>query len=95
MSGSPAPSHLLRVHSFPVNAICFSPDNERLYSGDAEGHVVAISTQTLRPVVQWQAHKDSILTVEEWAKHVVTYVLTFPYNLTRDNMVVVQPRPGQ
>ncbi|KAJ7052558.1 WD40-repeat-containing domain protein [Mycena amicta] len=74
MSDSPpAPTHLLRSHSTDVTALFFSDDNERLYSGDASGRVVVTSTRTLRPIVLWQAHTDSILGIEEWETNIVTH----------------------
>lgn len=52
----------------------FSDDNERLYSGDAEGNVVVTSTRTLRPVALWKAHEDSVLGVQEWEGGILTSV---------------------
>lgn len=70
----PAPTHLLRAHLAPVNALWFSEDNERLYSGDSKGHVVVTSTRSLRPLAQWRAHNDGILGIEEWNGQIITYV---------------------
>lgn len=69
-----APTHLLRLHYHPINAIAFSEDNERLYSGDTSGLVVATSTRSLRTITKWQAHSDGLLGVEEWGDEVITYV---------------------
>ena len=66
------PSHLLRTHLAPINAVHFSGDNERLYSADADGHVVVTSTRSLRPIAQWKAHDDGILGIEEWDGKIVT-----------------------
>ena len=70
----PTPQHILRSHSSPVSALSVSEDNERIYSGDASGKVVVTSTGSLRAITQWNAHTDSILGVEEWDDHIVTYV---------------------
>ncbi|KAJ7170586.1 WD-40 repeat-containing protein [Mycena crocata] len=73
-SPAPAsPTHLLRTHSSDVSALFFSDDNERLYSGDASGRVVVTSTRSLRAIVSWLAHTDSILGVEEWGSRIVTH----------------------
>ncbi|KAJ7494649.1 WD-40 repeat-containing protein [Mycena galericulata] len=74
MTSPPAsPSHLLRSHSSDVTALCFSDDNERLYSGDASGHIIVTSTRSLRAIVSWQAHTDGILGVQEWGLRIVTH----------------------
>ncbi|KAJ7352641.1 WD-40 repeat-containing protein [Mycena albidolilacea] len=69
----PAPTHLIRSHSSDVTALFFSDDNERLYSGDASGRVVVTSTRSLRTIVSWLAHTDSILGVHEWGPRIVTH----------------------
>jgi WD40 repeat protein len=69
-----APTHLIRSHSSDVTALFFSDDNERLYSGDASGRVVVTSTRSLRAIVSWLAHTDSILGVQEWGSRIVTSV---------------------
>ena len=69
----PSPAHILRSHSAPVRVLAFSDDNERLYSGDAEGTVVITNTRSLRPLAVWQAHSDGLLGVQEWEEHVITY----------------------
>ena len=76
MAAAPPPQHLLRSHSSPVGALFTSGDNERIYSGDSSGKVVVTSTRSLRAITQWNAHTDSILGVEEWDKHIVTYVVS-------------------
>ena len=68
------PAHLLRVHLAAVNALYISDDNERLYSGDTTGVVIVTSTRSFRPIAQWPAHKDGILTVVEWENQVITCV---------------------
>lgn len=68
-----APAHLLRLHSHPINSLAFSEDNERLYSGDTSGCVVATSTRSLRAIAKWQAHTDGLLGIEEWGDEVITY----------------------
>ncbi|OCH94431.1 WD-40 repeat-containing protein [Obba rivulosa] len=69
----PSPTHLLRSHAAPVNAVHFSDDNERLYSGDASGLVVVTSTRTLRALASWKAHVDGILGVQEWNEQILTH----------------------
>ncbi|OBZ72030.1 ASTRA-associated protein 1 [Grifola frondosa] len=68
----PSPSHILRGHIAQVNALWFSDDNERLYSGDAAGAIVITSTRTLRPLAAWNAHTDGILGVQELEDRVIT-----------------------
>ena len=77
----PTPQHILRSHSSPISALFVSEDNDRIYSGDASGKVVVTSTGSLRAISQWNAHTDSILGVEEWDDHILTYVCDFllPY----------------
>lgn len=65
---APVPSHILRTHAASVTAVAFSPDNERLYSGDGSGRVVITSTRSLRLIAAWSAHTDGILGVHEWAE---------------------------
>ncbi|KAJ6513389.1 WD40-repeat-containing domain protein [Mycena sanguinolenta] len=73
-SPAPAsPTHLIRSHSSDVTALFFSDDNERLYSGDASGRVVVTSTRSLRAIVSWLAHTDSILGVQEWGSCIITH----------------------
>ena len=67
-----APTHLIRTHLAAVNAVWFSEDNERLYTGDANGNVVITSTRSLRPLANWQPHTNGILGVQEWEGKVVT-----------------------
>ncbi|PCH42454.1 WD-40 repeat-containing protein [Wolfiporia cocos MD-104 SS10] len=69
----PTPAHILRTHTAQVNVLQFSRDNERLYSGDAEGVVAVTSTRTLRPSAVWNAHTDGILGVEEWEECIITH----------------------
>ena len=73
----PTPQHILRSHSSPISALSVSEDNERIYSGDASGKIVVTSTGSLRAITQWNAHTDSILGVEEWDNHILTYVCDF------------------
>ena len=71
---APVPSHILRGHAHLINTVSFSLDNERLYSGDASGLVIATSTRTMRPIASWKAHKDGLLGVEELGETVITLV---------------------
>ena len=68
----PSPLHLLRSHSSPLTAVTFSDDNERIYSADSSGKVVVTSSRTLRAITIWNAHKESILGVEEWDDLIIT-----------------------
>lgn len=53
-----------------MNALAFSANNERLYSGDASGLVTITNTRSLRAIATWNAHTDGLLGIEEWAsKH--------------------------
>ncbi|KAL4252581.1 WD40-repeat-containing domain superfamily protein [Abortiporus biennis] len=70
---APSPSHLLRTHQAPVNALCFSDDNERLYSGDQSGTAIITSTRTLRPLASWRPHTDGILGIQEWNGMIFTH----------------------
>ena len=65
---APVPTHTLRTHAAPVNAVAFSSDNDRLYSGDGSGRVIVTSTRSLRPIAAWNAHTDGILGVQEWSE---------------------------
>lgn len=64
----PTPKHLIRSHTSQVNVVCFSGDNERIYSGDFDGTVVATSTRSLRAIASWKAHADGLLGIQEWAE---------------------------
>ncbi|KZT63993.1 WD40 repeat-like protein [Daedalea quercina L-15889] len=69
----PSPAHLLRTHHAPVRVLTFSDDNERLYSGDADGMVVVTSTRSLRPTAVWKAHSDGLLGIQEWDGQIITH----------------------
>ncbi|KAI0749468.1 WD-40 repeat-containing protein [Daedaleopsis nitida] len=69
----PTPKHLIRSHGAQVNVIYISNDNERIYSGDAEGTVVVTSTRSLRAVAHWKAHNDGLLGVQEWEGSIITH----------------------
>ncbi|PIL35721.1 hypothetical protein GSI_02451 [Ganoderma sinense ZZ0214-1] len=64
----PIPKHLIRSHTSQVNVVCFSDDNERIYSGDFDGTVVVTSTRSLRAIATWKAHTDGLLGIQEWAE---------------------------
>ena len=70
----PTPKHLLRSHGAPVSVVWISDDNERIYSGDAEGTVVITSTRSLRAIAHWKAHTDGLLGVQEWEGSIITSV---------------------
>ncbi|KAG6820633.1 hypothetical protein H0H93_014236 [Arthromyces matolae] len=82
-----APSHLLRIHSFPISTVFISKDNKRIYSGDSSGLVVITSTSSLRPLTKWNAHIDSLLGVQEWGNRIVTHA--------RDNKLHLWARPEE
>ncbi|TBU32609.1 WD-40 repeat-containing protein [Dichomitus squalens] len=69
----PTPKHLIRSHGTQVNVVCFSDDNERIYSGDAAGTVVVTSTRSLRAIATWKAHTDGLLGVQEWEALIITH----------------------
>src|SRR4051812_29250185 len=75
----PTPSHLLRSHSSALTVLHISSNNERLYSADSSGLVVVTSTRSLRPLTTWNAHTASVLGVQEWGEHVVTFVPPCPF----------------
>ncbi|KAH7915635.1 WD40-repeat-containing domain protein [Hygrophoropsis aurantiaca] len=84
---SPSPIHLLRSHSALVNTLFLSHDNERIYSGDANGRVVITSTRSLRAIATWNAHTDTLLGIEEWDDSIITH--------GRDNQLHVWKRPPE
>ncbi|KAI1797265.1 WD-40 repeat-containing protein [Ganoderma leucocontextum] len=69
----PTPKHLIRSHNSQVNVVCFSGDNERIYSGDADGTVVVTSTRSLRASATWKAHTDGLLGLQEWEEQIITH----------------------
>ncbi|ETW83110.1 hypothetical protein HETIRDRAFT_238895, partial [Heterobasidion irregulare TC 32-1] len=83
----PTPIHLIRSHASPVSAVCFSDDNERIYSGDSSGLVVITSTRSLRALASWNAHTDGILGIQEWNEQLITH--------SRDHKLHVWKRPTQ
>jgi WD40 repeat protein len=70
----PTPLHLFRSHSSPVTALAWSDDNERIYSADSSGKVAVTSSRSLRAITIWNAHKESVLGVEEWDDLIITFV---------------------
>jgi hypothetical protein len=68
----PPPFSVGRFHSHQVNTLYFSPDNERIYSGDSEGRIVCTLTRTFRALVAWRAHQSGVLTIAEWDRRIVT-----------------------
>src|SRR5260221_13030311 len=73
----PTPLHLFRSHSSPVTALALSDDNERIYSADSSGKVAITSSRSLRAIAIWNAHKDSVLGVEEWDNFIITLARFF------------------
>ncbi|TFK98627.1 WD40-repeat-containing domain protein [Pterulicium gracile] len=80
----PLPRHILRHHRHPVSSLHISRDNERIYSADSSGLVAVTSTRTIRPIAKWQAHKDSVLGIQEWGDSIITHA--------RDNKIHVWTR---
>ncbi|KAF9048413.1 WD-40 repeat-containing protein [Panaeolus papilionaceus] len=68
----PTPSHILRSHTSSISALCWSDDDERIYSGDTSGKVIVTSTRTRRAISIWNAHADLILGVQEWDNIIIT-----------------------
>ena len=58
----------LRSHYSPLTTLSFSNDKERIYSGDASGHIYPL-------LAWWKAHSDALLGVEEFSPYIVTFVL--------------------
>ncbi|KAF9514936.1 hypothetical protein BS47DRAFT_1376400 [Hydnum rufescens UP504] len=69
----PSPFHIGRSHSTQVNALHFSRDNERLYSGDGGGLIACTLTRTFRAIAVWAAHNDTILTINELDGNIITH----------------------
>ncbi|KAI0787825.1 WD-40 repeat-containing protein [Fomes fomentarius] len=69
----PTPKHLIRSHGAQVNVVHVSDDNERIYSGDAEGTVVVTSTRSRRALAHWKAHTEGLLGVQEWEGSIITH----------------------
>jgi len=68
------PRHIGRLHRAQVNVVHVANDNERVYSGDINGTVACTLTRTFRAIALWAAHIDSILSIEEWNRRIITYV---------------------
>jgi WD40 repeat protein len=64
----PAPRSILRGHKAQVHAAEFLRANERLATGDAEGHVVLWDLTILRPRAVWRAHEGAILGIRAWGR---------------------------
>ena len=62
----PSSKHILRSHKDQITSLYVSDDNERLYSGDTTGLIVLSATRTLRALVSWKAHEQSVLAAKEW-----------------------------
>lgn len=85
-SAPPQPRAILRGHGSQVHAAVFvrSPDSGagsglRLFTGDADGFVVAWDPAVLRPKAVWRAHDKAILGIRGWGDgRVITYALTLP-----------------
>lgn len=60
------PKSILRGHKAQVHAASFVRGNQRLASGDSEGHVVLWDLTIMRPRAVWRAHTGAILGVASW-----------------------------
>jgi WD40 repeat protein len=54
----------LRGHSAPVEAVAFSPDDDRLATGDWDGVIWVWDTTAHRPVLAFRGHSTAISSVE-------------------------------
>ncbi|KAK4159253.1 WD40-repeat-containing domain protein [Cladorrhinum sp. PSN259] len=76
------PKSILRGHKTQVHATTFARNNERLFTGDSEGFVVAWDLTIMRPKAVWQAHTNAILGIAGWGSdRIITH--------GRDNKLVV------
>ncbi|KAJ6443171.1 WD40 repeat-like domain-containingprotein [Purpureocillium lavendulum] len=57
---------ILRGHKAQIHAAAFLRDNERLATGDADGHVVIWDLAIMRPAASWRAHERAILGLQGW-----------------------------
>ncbi|KAF3766885.1 hypothetical protein M406DRAFT_69063 [Cryphonectria parasitica EP155] len=78
----PQPKAILRGHRAQVHAAAFIRSNERLFTGDADGFVVAWDLTIMRPRAVWQAHENAILGIAGWG---IDKVITHG----RDNKLIV------
>ncbi|KAK6224182.1 Astra associated protein 1 Asa1 [Pestalotiopsis sp. IQ-011] len=60
------PKSVLRGHQAQVHATAFVRNNQRLASGDADGHVVLWDLTIMRPRAVWRAHTNAILGIASW-----------------------------
>ncbi|KAI5950657.1 ASA1 [Candida theae] len=62
----------LRAHKASITCILpLSEDN--VLTSDQSGFVIKWSLSTKRPILQWLAHTDSILTLLKWGKYIITH----------------------
>lgn len=72
ISSAPQQQFSLRYHKASISYIL--PISSRyIYSADQSGLVIKWDLQIRRPKLQWQAHKDSILTILQWHQYIVTH----------------------
>ncbi|PWI75853.1 uncharacterized protein PCL_06511 [Purpureocillium lilacinum] len=64
----PSPKAILRGHKAQIHAAAFLRDNERLATGDADGHVVIWDLAIMRPAASWRAHENAILGLQGWGR---------------------------
>ncbi len=75
----PSPKAILRGHKAQIHAAAFLRDNERLATGDADGHVVIWDLAIMRPAASWRAHENAILGLQGWGRDkFITYVPVSP-----------------
>ncbi|KAI1383687.1 WD40 repeat-like protein [Hypoxylon trugodes] len=76
------PKSVLRGHRTQVHATAFIRGNQRLASGDVEGHVVLWDLTIMRPRAVWRAHTNAILGIADWGDNrIITH--------GRDNRLIV------
>lgn len=62
------PAYILRGHSAQVHALHFTPGNQRLLTGDADGWLVSWNLAFKRPVASWKGHGKAILGLDSWGQ---------------------------
>ena len=70
------PAYILRGHSAQVHALHFTPGNQRLLTGDADGWLISWNLAFKRPVASWKGHGKAILGLGSWGQdRIVSYVI--------------------
>ncbi|KAI1845868.1 hypothetical protein JX265_011237 [Neoarthrinium moseri] len=99
-----SPKTVLRGHQAQVHAAAFVRDNQRLASGDAEGHVVLWDLTIMRPRAVWQAHTNAILGIASWGTdkiithgrdhHLIVWKVTEDDESRLSTVLPLDPSPG-